>query len=170
MQIDTAAENLPTCLRKMLCSFSNSTRGVLSMPPSVSNAHCKQQNIFSCSVPLKHSSQWQLCFSKQQPYVSCLLSLLHYNCTFAFFFLSSQQFGSWTSTDPDLRHTDLFFLLHQTSAPSLASSKVLSLIYERYALLSNLDNFLGLAAWLGSSASQCRSFRPSKKSICLPAC
>lgn len=130
------------------------------------------KNIFSCSVPLKHSNQWQWCFSKQQTHLISLLSLLYYNCTFSFFlgfFFSPHSSLALTFTDPDLRHTDLFFLLHQTSASGSASSKVSSLICKRYALLSNLDNFLGLTAWPGSSASECWGSGPSKKSICLPA-
>lgn len=43
------------------------------------------KNIFSCSVPFKHSSRRQLCFSKQQPYLICFLSPLCYNRTFTFF-------------------------------------------------------------------------------------
>lgn len=46
MQIHTAAENLPTRLRKMLFSLSNTRKGVLSMPPPAPNTHYKQQEYF----------------------------------------------------------------------------------------------------------------------------
>lgn len=70
-------------------------------------------------------------------------------------FLSFALTEAWplTFTGPDFWHTD-FFLLHQISARGLASSTILRLACKRYALLSNLHSFLGLAAWLGSSISE----------------